>query len=81
MSDEGAGCYHCEDSLNNCRAGRLRDCLSAGGKSMFLLFSKGQEEVLRELKTDQLYLDPPEGWVVMEQLILGTLLGHIKGSD
>lgn len=28
---------------------------------MFLLFSKGQEEVLRELQPDQLYLDPPEG--------------------
>lgn len=29
--------------------------------SVFLLFSKGQEEVLRELQPDQLYLEPPEG--------------------
>lgn len=45
---------------------------------MFLLFSEGQEEILGELQPDQLYLDPAEGWKVMGQLILETLLRHIK---
>lgn len=48
---------------------------------MFLLFSKGQEEVVGELQPDQLYLHPPEGWKVMEQLILEMLLKHIKEND